>query len=185
MICFLVFPFKRTPYSHVAKEENPVAQVSQRGVTLSCCSPRPKCKMSKFCFISIAAYISFTPGFLIYFLATWTSHKIMVMIFMNFHLTRAFQVYELFSNGFLFFFLLGNTLMCHCYPETRSQWFRSFISFLSTKKRRQDRYSTSTLARKTNLGPVYMVSVTRDSPPPETTLPSVYKRIAWPRRSWP
>ena len=28
------------------------------------------------------------------------------------------------------------------------------------------------------LGPVYMVSVTRDSPPPETTLPSVYMRIA-------
>ena len=27
------------------------------------------------------------------------------------------------------------------------------------------------------LGPVYMVSVTRDSSPPETTLPSVYKRI--------
>ena len=33
------------------------------------------------------------------------------------------------------------------------------------------------------LGPVYMVSVTRDSSPPETTLPSVYMRIAWPRHS--
>ena len=28
------------------------------------------------------------------------------------------------------------------------------------------------------LGPVYVVTVTRDSPPPETTLPSVYMRIA-------
>ena len=29
-----------------------------------------------------------------------------------------------------------------------------------------------------DLGPVYMISVTRDSPPQETTLPSVYMRIA-------
>ena len=39
--------------------------------------------------------------------------------------------------------------------------------------------------KASNLGPVYMVSVTRDSPPPETTLSSVYMRIAWPWRIKP
>ena len=31
-----------------------------------------------------------------------------------------------------------------------------------------------------NLGPIYMVSGTRDHPPPETTLPRVYMIRSWP-----